>query len=49
MVERLENMYLSKHIIHRLLLNDLNLVHVLHSIHLLGILFLDNANLKDGN
>ena len=45
MVEGFDNLNLPKNVLHGLLVDDLYLVHILHSVHLLGVFLLDNAHL----
>ena len=45
MIQRLEYVYLPEHIVHCSLLNDLNLVHVFESVHLLCVTFLHYTHL----
>ena len=47
MFQGLKNVDLTKHIFHSVLLDDLNLVHVLHGIHLFSVLFLNNTHLLE--
>ena len=48
MFQCLEDVNLTENILYRMLLDDLNLVHVFHSIHLLGVLLLNNTHLREG-
>lgn len=46
MLQCLEDVDLTENILYRMLLDDLNLVHVLHGIHLFGVLLLNNTHLR---
>ena len=45
MLERPQYLYLPEDVTHRVLLDDQVLVHVLHRVHFLRVLLLDNTHL----
>ena len=46
MLQCLEYVNLTENILYSVFLDDLNLIHVLHGVHLFSISFLDNTNLQ---
>ena len=45
MLQLSQDLYLPKHVVHRVFLDDLDLVHVLHGVHFLSVFLLHDAYL----